>query len=244
MKKNAGKSMKKLLLATILALPVVASASDEPTASPFPNAKPGINIAPLSEINLPSSIKKQMIKTKKAFVEKGYEDTSETDPNVLSLFAVQKNATAEIRQYDGNENPLDTHLKSSLSKLRLSFRFVGIPGIEKKNVLGYAAAGGYTHKNGWDGIVQFVSLPSLGICSFTTYAITKVIMPEESLKYLVNKKPSIRDIAGNWNTGFLYTLQWYNPDRFMALECANKMLKPENMNQMINIAKHIDNGIS
>lgn len=243
MRKNTGESMKNILIATILMLPVVAAASTEQTASPFPNAKKGINIVPMSEIQLPATMKKQMLKNRTALATKGYNDTTETDQDVLSLLSIQKTAKEETVQFDNSANPYDTHLKSSLSKLKLSFGFSGIPGIAKGNILGFAAAGGYGKGKGWDGVVEFVSIQKLGICSFTTYAIEKAILDKETLQYLVNRKPSNEDVSGNWNTGFLYTLNWYNPDRLMTLQCANKVLNPGNLDQMVNIAKQIDKNL-
>jgi len=238
--------MRKLLLLISLILPTLVGAipmeieNATETASPFPNAKKGINILPLKEINIPAPMKNQILRNKGSLTANGYEDTTDTDENVLSLFKLQRNAKEEISKFDDSKNPYDTHLKSSVSKLDLAFNFQNIPGVQKKNIIGYAAVGGYVKGKGWDGVVEFISNPKFGICSYTTYKIEKAILDKETTEYLVNKKPSNKSVAGNWNVGFLYTVNWYIPDRLMSFECANKMFDPVIINDMIALANHID----
>lgn len=234
-------TMKKIILTTCLILPgLINAASMKETASPFPNAKKGINIMPMTEINIPSTMKNQILKNKKAFTTQGFDNTDSTDQNVISLFQLEKSAKEEIKQFDNNPNPYDTHLKSSPSKINLAFNFKGIPNIENQNIIGYAAVGGYIKGKGWDGIVEFISSEKLGICSYTTYKIEKVILDKETTEYLVNKKPSNKSIAGNWNTGFLYTVNWYTNNRLMTLKCANKRFKPTLIKNMVEVANNID----
>ncbi len=51
----------KLLLAMIFLPGLVSAAATEQTASPFPNAKPGINIMSLSETNLPAAMQQPIL---------------------------------------------------------------------------------------------------------------------------------------------------------------------------------------
>lgn len=234
------KNMKKLLIAVFL-VPSFVYGGPEPTATPFPGTKNGINILPLEKINMP--MKEETRKQLRSFSAKGYNETKSTDEAVNSLLNIQKISAKETMQYDNNTNPLDTHLRSDVSKLRLSFNFTGIPEIPKENILGFAPAGGYSHKNGWDGVVEFDRIPTLGTCSFTTFAIKSVIIYKEALEYLINNKPSDKAISGNWNTGFLYHVNWYTDTRRNSLECANKNLKPENLKEMIRIANQIDKNL-
>jgi hypothetical protein len=233
--------MKKILLVTgVLLLSLLNIALAEDTASPFPNAKKGINIIPIAKINLSPEMKKHILKNKISIVNNGYEDTSETDESVISLFALEKNAREEIKKFDNDKNPYDTHLKSSLSKINLAFNLKGIPRIDTKNVIGYAAVGGYVKANGWDGFVEFISDKNLGICSYTTYKIEKVILDKETTEYLVNGKASNKSIAGNLNTGFLYTLNWYTDERLYTFVCANKSYKEDVISKMMSMARVID----
>ncbi|MDR3491024.1 MAG: hypothetical protein P4M12_03135 [Gammaproteobacteria bacterium] len=232
--------MKKILVTTFLMLPGVLNAAIEETASPFPSAKKGINIMSMAEINVPFAMKSHILENKKALATKGYEETTETDKNVISLFALQRSAEEEIKQFDDDKNPLDTHLKSSVSKINLAFKFNEIPNLKKHNIIGYAAVGGYAKGKGWDGMVEFMSDPKLGVCSYTTYGIEKVILDKETTEYFVNDKPSNKSVAGNWNTGFLYTVNWYAPTRLMTLECANKIFDPNIVDNMIMLADRID----
>lgn len=233
--------MKKILIIIGFIFPsLLNAASIEETASPFPSAKKGINIMPISEMNIPSVMKNQILKTKNALASNGFDETTETDQGVISLFALKRTAKEKVKQFDNEKNPYDTHLKSAASKINLAFNFKEIPNIEKQDILGYAAAGGYAKGKGWDGIVEFISDSKLGVCSYTTYAIEKVILDKETTEYVVNGKPSNKSIAGNWNTGFLYTVNWYDPARLMTLECANKMFDFSLMSKMIELARAID----
>jgi len=237
---NMRNSMKKLLVAIII-LPWLVHAGAEVTTTPFSGAKKGVNIWPLAKMNMP--MKEETIISLKGLSTKGYIESYSIDESVNFLFDTAKTADKERAQYDRNPDPLDTHLKSDISQIRIGFKFSGIPGIPKENVLGFAAAGGYTHEKGWDGVGEFVRIPNLGICSFTTFAIESVIIYKEGLEYLVNKKPSDKGIEGNWNNGFLYHVNWYTDTRRNSFECANRHLNPDSLKEMIRIANQIDEGL-
>lgn len=236
---NKVNHMKKLILAAFI-LPTLAQA--EPIATPFPGSHKGINIMPLEKLSMP--MKQATIRGLRSLAASGYLDTKSSDQSVNDLFNIPKIAFNETKQYDNDPNPLDTHLRSDITKLRLGFTFAGIPNIPKSDVLGFAPAGGYTHEKGWDGMVEFVQIPELGICSFATIKIESVIMYKEALSYSVNKKPSEKNILGNWETGFLYRVNWYTDTRRNSLQCANKNLKPQNMAKVITLANQIDKALT
>lgn len=210
------------------------------TATPFPGTKDGINIKSLDSVDV--STKEKIIKHFKISHQKNaYINTSATDEDFNSLYNIPKVSKQETNKYDNNPNPLDTHLRSDISKLRLSFKFLGVPGLSKDNIIGFAPAGGYTHEKGWDGIVEFFEMPNMGVCSFTTFSIKSAILYKEAIEYLVNKKPSEKDISGNWNAGFIYKLNWYTNNRRNSLECASKNLDDGYMDKMVLIANQVDN---
>jgi hypothetical protein len=153
---------------------------------------------------------------------------------------MQKNASDEIKQWENSSDPYDTHLKSSLGKLKLSFPFNGVPDVDKNKIIGFAAAGGYEKGKGWDGIGEFFNDNNLGVCLYNTYKIQTVILPRETIKFFVNKKPSTSDVSGNWNTGFLYSVKWYTNTRFAELQCANKMYDKSILQRVIDLANKID----
>lgn len=235
--------MKKILLLTLLMTLNVINAEQtelvgvKETASPFLNAKKGINIVPLADMNIPPEVKKHILNHKKLLLVKGYEETTDVDQDVVSLLKLPKSAKDEITKFDTDNHPYDTHLKSSASKIRLRFPFKEIPG--RHDIIGFAAAGGYKKESGWDGVVEFINHPQFGVCAYTTYSIEKVVLDKETTEYLVNNKPTIKSIAGNWNTGFRYVVTWYLPDRQMSLQCANKMYKADILNGMIQLAQKI-----
>lgn len=201
------------------------------TLSPYPGVKDGINVWPMAKINPADN--------KILLADKPYIDTNETDSSVNFLLDIKKSAKQELRQYNNVTDDADTHLKSSISKLHLDFKFNGIPGINPADVIGYAVAGGYTKKS-WNGAVEFADIKGIGICSFTIFKISKVVLPKEKISYAINGKASEAMIAGNHSTGFLYDVNWYTNTRRYALECANLKFDPEIIDRMVVISKRAD----
>lgn len=227
--------MKKLLLLAAIVIPVISYAADK-TLSPFDGAKDGVNVWSAEKLNMPT---KSHVKS---FANKQYNEATWTNERVESLFQVGKTGKKEASQYDKVTNQADTHLRSDISKIKLSFKFNGIPDIGKQSVLGFAPAGGYG-KDGWNGVVEFIQMPDLGVCSFTTFAIKSVILAKESLTRAVNGKQAENDISGNYTNGFLYHVNWYTNTRRNSFECANKNLDPEILKRMTRIANKIDKAI-
>lgn len=223
--------MKKIIASCILVAPLIAL-SDE---APFPSTMKGIQIVPLLKQQIPVEMKQEIIAKRNEENNKGYRETNAE--NVQFLLNIKRIATQELKAASVND-VYDTHLKSNFSSIKLAFPFKGISVIENKDVIGYAAIGSY--KEGWTGIREFFSNPTLGNCAYSYMGIKAVQLAEETTEYLVNKKPSNKVIEGNLNLGFLYTLNWYTNDSMHTLECANKSFNSEIMSKMIKLANIID----
>lgn len=223
--------MKKIFVLSALICFNVAYAEAE-ILSPYPEAKDGVNIWPMVKIN--PSYNNKVSLANEAFIE-----TNETNDAVNFLLNIKKSAKQEISQYSRVTDDADTHLKSSISKLHLNFDFKGIPSISESAVIGYSVAGGYT-ANGWNGAVQFADMKDMGICSFTSLKIKKVILAKEKISYVVNGKPSEKIIAGNYTAGFLYDVNWYTKTRRYSLECANLKFDSKIIDKMVVVSKRID----
>lgn len=228
--------MKKLLFVLILVSTVAQAENEEIT--PFPNLKmkEGINIVKSSDVTPSDVVSDNDIRSMQL---KGYIDTNDVDGNIKALFSLEHEASNEIKSYREDNNPQDTHLKLSYQKIPLSFKYSDISTI-KGHIIGYAAAGGYSKQKGWDGIAVFFKENRLGICSYTTYAIKKVLLAKEKISYSVNKKPTTKSVKGNPKIGFLYSLNWYEDNRLYSLECANKTFDPERLNDLIVLANTIE----
>ncbi len=222
--------MKKLLF-TLMLLPVVANARTE-TLTPFSEAtKKGINFVSVKNQGMPASTEQ--------INEKGYRETSGMDEAIIHLLQTKQEAGQQIVAYRNSSNPADSHLHAKASEIMTGFNFIPVPGIPEKNILGFAAAGSY-HQNGWDGMAEIFSFQDDAICKYSTFRIEKVII-DEVTENLVNGKPAGKDIAGNDKTGFMYLIEWFNPDRRMSIECASRKFDPKLMTAMLEKARQVDN---
>ncbi|HJY22037.1 MAG TPA: hypothetical protein VJ279_04080, partial [Hanamia sp.] len=101
-------------------------------------------------------------------------------------------------------------------------------------------------QNGWTGIAQLFKENSIGVCSYKIENILvskgAIQIDENTVRHDVNNKITTIDIAGSMNSGFIYTISWYDKTYFHDLECANLAFKPELKDKLIALAKKIDAG--
>ncbi len=174
--------------------------------------------------------------------EKLFIETSNKDKTIIFFLKLKSNAPQEIKEFNDSKDKYDTHLKSDLSKIELSFSFVKPTVISEKEIIGYAAIGSY--KNGWNGIRIFFEKENIGICSYSYQNYISISAPESKIKYFIHKKPSFKLILGNNNTGFMYKISW-NDDKKISvdeylLECVNKNLDERILDKMVALSNQID----
>ena len=63
---------------------------------------------------------------------------------------------------------------------------------------------------------------------------------EELITYSVNNKPTI-ELVVNDTSGYLYEVEWFQKDYERKLECVSTEYSKETLNQVISMAKEIDN---
>lgn len=230
---------KRLLVILISLTSMIVLANEN---APLPENFKGIHIVPLTKNNLPQKVKIEVLQNKLEEDKKGYQESFD-NTYFNYLFNLNKVALAEIESYK-NADYQDTHLKSSFSKIKLAFPFKNITDINEKDVIGFAAIGTFVNENdknkGWTGIREFFNNSKLGVCTYSYVGIEGVQMLEETTEYIVNKKPSNKIIVGNYNTGFVYTINWYTNETMSTLDCANKNLDKHIIEEMIVLANKID----
>ncbi|HLB41915.1 MAG TPA: hypothetical protein VJN02_03505 [Gammaproteobacteria bacterium] len=227
--------MKKTLLALLIATPIIANAGE-------------VNILSSTMLNIPDSIKQDLQKRKQEQDTKGYYETNSDYAGYL--LNLKKVAPQEIKSFRSNPDAYDTHLKSDYKEIKLAFPFKIPNGVNPKDIVGYAAAGGYVkkaaenHPEGWTGIGTYFTSENIGSCgySFFNLALTHggVDLNNDFTTYRVNKKASTETIEGNHKQGFVYSLSWYTKDTMSKLECANLNFDKEIMNKMVILANKID----
>jgi hypothetical protein len=235
--------MKKILSVALFLIPLIALAN---RVVPLPTE--GLQIIPLAQMDMPEDLKQDILKGKAEEKLKGYQEKD--SKYVQFLLNLKRNAPKEISSYKDNHNPLDTHLKSNLSDIQLVFPFNNITWIKSENILGFAAAGSYVKNQpnypngGWTGIVVFFIDSRLGSCSYSFFNLKAsngaILLAKETTEYLVHKKPSSRTIEGSYNSGFAYSLNWYENGAMNELSCANINFDKQIMAKMITLANRID----
>jgi hypothetical protein len=228
--------MKKLLLGILM----VVTTSSYAENTPFPAAWTGIHIVPMQKQNLTIAMKKEVLLKQNEEKLRGY--VNRDDNNASFLLNLKQTSVQQYKMTEKNYGVYDTHLKKDFREIKLVFPYRGVTGIDKGNMIGYAAIGAYVKENGkegWDGIRSFFTT-DMGTCSVSRMGIKAVELAKETTELLVNKKPSNKIIEGNINSGFVYTLTWYTDTTMNVFECANKSLKDNIMPKMIDMANKID----
>lgn len=141
-----------------------------------------------------------------------------------------------------DSTPLDTNLKSSLSKIRLAFPYHAIPPIGKKSLIGYAPMGSW--KNGWTGFVLYFNDNNLGTCKFSVNNMKTshggIQLIDEDITYDINEKPTDLLVEGSLSSGFYYSVGWYDDTYIRDLSCAKQTFDPKIKDQLVNFAKNLD----
>jgi len=233
---NYIKNKIQLMILT-LALPLCAFANNDNPSLP----KEGIKIVPLATMNLPDYIKEETKERINQQNKKGYFETNTI--NGSFLFTMKHNTALEMKSFANTTDPYDTHLKNSISQIKLAFSYNGIKDIEQKNIIGYSPMGSF--KEGWTGIKTFFEDSKMGICSYSLLNMKimggGIQLNNESIRYDINKKPTTVDVEGSMKTGFHYIISWYDEIYSNDLECDNKIYDKEIISKMIILANKIDN---
>ncbi len=145
--------------------------------------------------------------------------------------------------YMTNSDPHDTHLKKNLSQIRLAFPFKKLKAVKNKELLGFAAGGSWLKPAGWSDIVEYFKREDLGVCNFVQHSMKltrgAIWLKENVVTYDVNGLVTWYFVKGSEETGFLYTLKWYDDEFSYSLECARKDFLPEQRAVMVEFGKKI-----
>lgn len=69
-------------------------------------------------------------------------------------------------------------------------------------------------------------------------------LSEESICFKVNDKPTTLSIEGSHNSGFMYSVRWFDANFVRDLECASLMFNKDIMKDMVLLANKIDKSVS
>ncbi len=199
----------------------------------------GITIVSMRESALPEIMKKDVEKRLKNKLSLGYEHSD--NPYIKNLS--QYNLLKQSKTLDNND-PYDTHLKSNLSFVKLIFPYQGISFVKPEDIIGYAVMGSWIKdKNGWDGISTFFNYKDIGICvyrkqDYLSYGGGAQLNKEETT-FDIGGYPTVSNVEGNTNDGFIYLLKWFDKEYFNDLDCYNKKFDCSLEKELINLGNRI-----
>lgn len=226
--------MKKIIFVLVLlfTLPIKSFAEDTFYTANSSTAQNGIIILPLAQID-PSKEALNYLQQQKT---QGYAIKESSDPH--EMLKMGKSYQNEIND---NSDPKDTHMKSDLSKIKLAFKFKPISFIKP---IGYAVGGMYIKDSGWTAISTYFNENDLGTCKFKLNNMKlsqgAVRIPQETVRYDINKKVTNVFVEGSVKSGFIYNIDWHDQTFNYFLECANMNFDKNITNRMIELAKKID----
>ncbi|GGI83967.1 hypothetical protein [Legionella impletisoli] len=206
---------------------------------PLPNS--GIQIIPVAELSGSIEDEDKEIKMLKEQKKNGFIKVD--NPRAKELMEFRHTASHQIQKNSDNYLAQGTHLRKSIHELNMGYTFLGVPESLMTHNLGVAPYGAY-HENGWDGAIQFFENKEIGTCAFAEHSIKLsrggVRLAKEAVTFEINDKPTLIHVKGNYASGYVYNIQWYDNDFARSIECAHKNYQPSITNNVIGLARNID----
>ncbi len=196
----------------------------------------GIKIIPRSLIGIPEEELKKGKLEEESIAQYGYINENSIRP--LELLSKNK-----LAQFSQSNKISDTHMRHNASQLKLAFDFKGVPKDLVTNYIGVAPGGGF-HESGWSGAAEFFDT-DFSSCAYNQLNVKithfSPVLAIESVTYDINNKPSIKEIRGSIDSGFIYNIKWFDDDYNNELECANNNYSEDIYKKVIELAIQIDN---
>lgn len=206
--------------------------------SPTPDS--GVTVIPEKQMSEYNTFKEQRTKERADVKKYGY----------IKQFLPQTQSLLNFKEVSKNQfvakssNPAHEGLRHSVSELEMAYDFKGVPTHLVTKMLGIAPSVTFIPGQGWAGAMQYFEKDGLGNCSYREnnlkFSHGAAIIPEEDATKDVNGKITVANITGEKNSGFLYSVDWYDNSYFRELKCANEKFEPSAMSSIIELARGID----
>lgn len=207
--------------------------------APIPDG--GVIVLPENQMSEYCTFKAQR-KQEKADIKK-YGYIKKSMPETQSLLNFQKASKQQFAAKD--VSPSDEGLRHNVNEIEMAYIFHGIPEGAVTTMLGIAPSVTYIKGQGWAGAMQFFEQTGLGTCSYREnnlkFSHGSAVIPEEDATKDINGKITVANITGKNNSGFMYSVDWYDNNYFRELKCANNTYSTDTMNSMLALARVIDN---
>lgn len=166
------------------------------------------------------------------------------------LLEFKKASSYQFKKYENDYSPTGTHLRHSISELKMAYTFVGVPQSAMTTDLGVAPYGAYkqtTHGDegdGWDGAIHFFENKNIGTCEFREHNLKLarggIELIKELTGYQINNKPTVILVTGDDTTGYLYRVSWYDKLFSRDLYCASEKFGNDIKQRVIELATTIE----
>ena len=224
---------KKVVLISMLIVPIHAFAQNS-------NVVDGVTVVSASEMTSDNALKKRDNLELTQMKTQGYFKTEYNNAHYLQN--VKSLAPAEIKKYANSKDVYDTHLKQSISEIKLAFPYDGIHGVSPDKIIGFAATGTVV-KGGWTGVKEVFEDEKLGVCSLDIESRQNVKMQirinAERVLYTANNNPTTVQVQGDPKFGFRYSVFWISKKYKSDLDCVSKDYDPNLSDKMIVYADYI-----
>ena len=201
----------------------------------------GVTLVSEEELNIPIWIREKMLSDLRQKEKLGYR--KEEISRAIELLSYKKRADKQFKHQADSLESWNTRLRPKISDLKLAYPYHGVPMADITHFIGIAPVGKYTRK-GWSGAIEYFDT-SFASCAYTekNLQITKGAsrVNKDSVTYKVNGKITLLDIIGTDAGGYLYQTTWFDDHFERALECANMTYLPKITEELIELAKRIDN---
>lgn len=165
------------------------------------------------------------------------------DPEFKLLQSIQLIALNPINLLANNSDFMSTHLRKSADEMKIAYDFNGIPINKINEIIGVVPYLTYIKDKGWTGVRQFFISNSLNNCYYQeNYIIlthASVILAKEAVTYSVNNKVTLYHTVGENNSGFTYTIDWFDDQYFRTIKCSSNKLDKNIKTELIELAKDI-----
>lgn len=236
--------MKKIIILGLMPFLAFANEINEEHIKILKNLglpTPDQRIEVISSDNTTGSLK--MIYDEKLLEMKknGYVNT--TSDRAMEILNIKKSLKKQFVSRPSVMKKNNSEIRKNHNEIAFAYSYLGTPSSEIIEHYGYAPIGAYK-ETGWTGGVEFYKT-SFANCSYMENnmlaANGAVRIYENEATKDINGKYTFIEIEGNESSGFLYRVQWFDDIFNRDLECATREYSVETRNNVINLAKKIDN---
>ena len=179
------------------------------------------------------------------FKKNGY--IKKYNQNAVALSTIEESAKEQFKSFSSYaKKPYDTRMRHTWEELEIAYNYKPINEALIDKTIGFAPESTYI-KTGWTGVVHFfVPKDKPFMCAYHEVSVpltgTSAILNQETTSYEINNKVTIIGVAGDLPSGFLYEMMWWDKDFRRQLQCSANNYSDSIKNELIELAKEIDNG--